>query len=783
MIKSYRLYIFLLIFTPLAFGTVEAWSLTVMEVTAVAAFLLLLIDIRKNRVSYYHTPGVVPLLLLLVVIVFQMIPLPPSLVKVISGADYSVYDHSAGIVKPLRWMPLTVDRKATLLEFFRFLSYVLFYILTVQLLSRKKLLKRTLTVLVVFFSALSLFAILQYLLFNNRIYWVRELTQGGAPYGPYVNRNHYAGLMEMLFPLIVGMFLYYKPVVTYTTFREKIAEVFNQPRTNIYILLGFSSVLIATSIFLSLSRGGIISLSLSMVFFGLLLIGNGRMRKRGVVMLLVFFVVLITVGWFGWEPIFERFEKIRTPEGQFSEQRLVIWRDSAGIIKDFFLTGSGFGSFVDIYPSYRTLSGGGIADHAHNDYIELLTSGGIVSFLLFFWFVLGVLCTSFRRFRKRRDWYSRYLFMGAVSGVVAILIHSLSDFNLQIGANGLYFFFLMGLAVAVVNTRFLNGGEETYLEEKELKIGGPLIIAVSLMLFLSVLINSGILAGKAFFASIRNIQLSDHLSGKQVEKIRTNALKAAMSDPLEARYRYAAAQSYLLKQDMERAMDFLYDAIKLSPLKGEYLQTTGFVLMAEGRKGEGERLLSRGVEVERNNPLMYLRYASRLFSEGRRSLAGDVVRRALVITPEKTGEFVTMMVLNGLKDKEILGILPELSVPFFRFGEYLENTGRSGLAEVAYRRALESAKKEGRLRPDYFYRIYRFYLKRGDRNVALEVMKDAVEEIPDTPGLRLTLAAEYERLGITYRAMEEYKKVLILDPSNRRARKAIERLSPGSDDP
>ena len=93
-----------------------------------AAFLLLLIDIRKNRVSYYHTPGVVPLLLLLVVIVFQMIPLPPSLVKVISGADYSVYDHSAGIVKPLRWMPLTVDRKATLLEFFRFLSYVLFYI-------------------------------------------------------------------------------------------------------------------------------------------------------------------------------------------------------------------------------------------------------------------------------------------------------------------------------------------------------------------------------------------------------------------------------------------------------------------------------------------------------------------------------------------------------------------------------------------------------------------------------------------------------------------------------
>jgi hypothetical protein len=87
---------------------------------------------------------------------------------------------------------------------FRFASYGAFYAVTVQLLSRKDALKKTIAIIIIFASSLSFFSILQHLLSNGKLYWFRELLLGGVPFGPYVNRNHYAGLMEMLFPLVVG---------------------------------------------------------------------------------------------------------------------------------------------------------------------------------------------------------------------------------------------------------------------------------------------------------------------------------------------------------------------------------------------------------------------------------------------------------------------------------------------------------------------------------------------------------------------------------------------------
>ena len=96
----------------------------------------------------------------------------------------------------------------------------------------KELFKKTVFIIVITASFISFFGIIQHLISNNKIYWFRELTQGGVPFGPYVNRNHYAGFMEMLFPLVIGLFLFHKPHVSYTSLREKIAELFNLEKTN-----------------------------------------------------------------------------------------------------------------------------------------------------------------------------------------------------------------------------------------------------------------------------------------------------------------------------------------------------------------------------------------------------------------------------------------------------------------------------------------------------------------------------------------------------------------------
>jgi O-antigen ligase len=466
----FMIFIFVLVFSPLAFGTVEPWSLTIMETFSIfALFLLLIRNLLKKDTFLYDIPGIIPLLFFLAYLLVQIIPLPSGIIKTISPETYSLYKETVLIHEPLKWLSLSINRKVTLMEFFRITAYVAFYVFTVQLLTKKDIFKKTIAVVVVFASLLSFFGILQHILSNNKIFWFRKLTQGGTPFGPYVNRNHYAGLMEMIFPLVLSLFLFYKPHVTYKSFREKITEIFNLKVTNIYILLGFSSVLIATSIFLTLSRSGIVSLCLSMIIFGVMFLERRTNRRRSIIIIIIFILIVLSVGWFGWGPIFERFEKVGNIQGNISELRLIIWKDTRNIIKDFPVTGTGLGSFVNIYPRYRTIQGDAIADHAHNDYIELFSDGGAIAFLICVWFLLTLLYKSYNVFLKRHEVYSIYIFIGSITGIIAILIHGITDFNLHIGANGLYFFFLSGLAVSAAHTKLRGGLNDTYLRKIKLR--------------------------------------------------------------------------------------------------------------------------------------------------------------------------------------------------------------------------------------------------------------------------------------------------------------------------
>ena len=436
---GFSLFVFLLIFSPLAFGTVEHWSLAVMETVSFSALVVLLLrSIRDNKAPLYQIPGIFPFCLLLLFIAAQLVPLPSGLIRVIAPSTYDLYANTLSPFTPVEWISLSINKKATLAEFFRIASYGAFYILTIQLLARREYLTRTIMIVVIFASILSFFSILQHILSNNKIYWIRKLTLGGSLFGPYVNRNHYAGLMEMVFPLILSLFLFYKPQVRYSTLREKITRMFNLQKTNIYLLLGFVAVLVATSVFLTLSRTGIVSLSVSLIFFGGMFLFRGADKKRGIIIIAICILVVLSVGWFGWDPIFERFEKIRNPQGDITEQRLIVWKDSGNIIRDYPVFGTGFGSFQYIYPKYRTLKGDALADHAHNDYIELLSDGGILALLLGGWFFVAVVYRSYAVFRKRHELYCLYLFIASLTGIIAILIHSITDFNLQIGANGLY---------------------------------------------------------------------------------------------------------------------------------------------------------------------------------------------------------------------------------------------------------------------------------------------------------------------------------------------------------
>jgi len=270
---------------------------------------------------------------------------------------------------------------------------------------------------------ISVFGILQHLTFNGKLYWVRELTYGGIPFGPYVNRNHFAGLMELLIPLALV------PLVLGKVRRERLAVV------------GLFAIMPIAALFLSASRGGIVSFFVQFTLLVYLLLRRRGLAKRLLAVSAVLLAALMIVTWLGVGRILQRFSSIQTlevTEGKRAAMRRGAWH----IFLDHPLAGTGLGTFQIAYPPYETLYDAKVVNHAHNDYLQTLAETGALGGLCCAWFLGVLLLKSFSLFRQ-----SDFSFPGALqlSGIVAcagFLVHALVDFNFHIPSN-LWLFFLM----------------------------------------------------------------------------------------------------------------------------------------------------------------------------------------------------------------------------------------------------------------------------------------------------------------------------------------------------
>jgi O-antigen ligase len=557
---AYYLFLTALIFSPMAFGTVEIWSYLIMEVIICTSALLLFFS--SNKKTFYQCHGILPLILVNAFLLFQLIPLPGYFVKILSPSTYEIFLSASGLTDKMGWISLSIYPRATLMECLRFSTYVLFYIIAIQFFAERSLLKKTVTVIAWFAALLSLVAIIEFItesldypLAHNKIFWLKELSHGGTPMGPYVNRNHYAGLMEMIFPLVLSMFFVFRPRLTKLSLKRKIADFFNHKRINQHLFYGTAAILIATSILLSLSRGGILSLSISMIIFSALILFKAKQKKTGFFIGFIVIVILLLTGTSGWDAIFKRFENIQNQSGLIYDDRLIIWEDSIKIFRDFPLVGTGTGTFEKIYPLYRSFPGNDILEHAHNDFLEFFCTGGVVLPVLMGWCLFSILYSAGGSFIKRREWYSVLLFSGCITSISAILLHSLVDFNMQVGANGLYFFFVLALAVSAANTRMRPGLAPTYLQQTK-KHSYLTKISATFLLLSIFYVHGGTLLADFHFAKYRNIPLTSETSKKTLLKIHQTAKTAAAYDMMNPVYHHIVANTASLLQKDSAALKY-----------------------------------------------------------------------------------------------------------------------------------------------------------------------------------------------------------------------------------
>ena len=279
----------------------------------------------------------------------------------------------------------------------------------------------------------AIFGILQHLTFNGKLYWFREMHYGGIPFGPYVNRNHFAGFAELVIPVAL------------------VPLVLGKVRPERWFAVILLALLPLGALFLSASRGGIISFAAELGVLALLLVlrrTGGKHVLAGAVVLLVAFML---VSWLGVRQILERFSSMQSLEvssGKRASMRLDTWH----IFREHPLTGTGLGTLQTVFPAYETLYDAKVVNHSHNDYLEALAETGIVGAACCAWFLGALFFHSLRRLLLRDKSFSAALHLSGLVACSGFLVHSLVDFNLHIPGNALLFFLLANLATADISS-------------------------------------------------------------------------------------------------------------------------------------------------------------------------------------------------------------------------------------------------------------------------------------------------------------------------------------------
>lgn len=737
----FYLYLVVLISSPLAFGTVEDWSYAIMEILIGLGVLLLILE-RRQDVFFYKAPGLSLLLMLCGWMLIQALPLPAFLVKLLSPEAYRIYRQALEPLGTGSWIPLSVHPKTTLQECLRFSSYVLFYWLAVQLLVDYRRLKRTLVVIAGFAGLLAFLTIIDFItkhmgypLSPGKIFWLRPSPLAMRAVGPYVNHNHYAGLMEMIFPLMLSLFVFYQPRSQGRNFRQKTADFFMHRYLARSLFYGLIIILIGASVFMSLSRGGAISLIVSLIVFSLWMVIKTQKKKSGLVLAVVLIGMLALTGAQQWDALFDRFELIRSESGQIDSGRLERWPVIMEMIHAFPICGSGMGTTQYIYQRYRTDLHNNILEHVHNDYLGFLSTGGIILAVIMASALLKIFFVSFLNHRQRHDRFSQYLFIGCWTAVLAILIHSLVDFNLQIGANGLYFFFVLALAVSAAHTRMHARTDGTWqptllmpaiLKRPYWLVGSMLFIGAVLI------VHGGTLLANYHFADYKQTVWRPDLSKEAHRKINQAAVKAVAVDPLNPVYHYyIAANSAVLPKDKDLAVRHYMKALRYSPSDSRILQEAAFFLNRQGRVGPAEKLMQAAIDAYPANISGHLKYAALLLEQDQTEKGLLMLRNMMADDPKRTEDCLTVMAWHGVDAKQIQTALPERVAAYLAFGDYLADLGLWENAATAYRTAMDYIPREKTVEKKYFMTIYRFFMQRRDKEAALLVIQQALDYFPD----------------------------------------------------
>jgi O-antigen ligase len=382
----------LLAFAVFAFGATEEWSQAVLEIGA--AFLLVFWAIEQYRREA------------------EQVVIPPEFLPLFAFALVVLVQLA---------FRFTASRYYTRIELQLLIAYLIVIFLMAQAFQRRGHWRGFVWFLMSLGFSVSILGILQSLTFNGKLYWFRVLRFGGLPFGPYANRNHFAGFAEMIIPVAL------------------VALVLGRVRRERIFLVALFAIVPIVALVLSASRGGIISFTIQMIILFLLLLVRRAPGRHVMFGGIVVLTAVLAVSWIGVQQVLSRFAGIQNLEVS-AGKRTAMQRDTFRLFLDHPILGTGLGTLQTVYPPYDSLYDAKVVNHAHNDYLEALAETGFVGGFCCLWFIVVLLRKGLEGMATLGSSFASALNLSGLVACCGILVHSLVDFNLHIPANALLFF-------------------------------------------------------------------------------------------------------------------------------------------------------------------------------------------------------------------------------------------------------------------------------------------------------------------------------------------------------
>ena len=390
----------ILIFTPLARGSVQGWAVTTIHIITLLALTDFLVQKSWNRDwKWINTPLEKPILAILILCL-------------VSSA-------------------FSMHHRTSLWAMILLINYIVIFYLTIYTINTRTHLRRLIYLIIGIAIFLSVFGLFKRFGVNPFPWWEYgelkyPLSFLSATYG---NHNHLAGYLEMAIPLTLGLFL--------TGYRG-----------GKLLLLTFLTFIMLVALVLSLSRGGWISAFIALIFMAIGLLTSRYFKRKGFLIALIGGSVALIIIILVSSPVVERVRTVMEKGEESSlHSRLVVWDGVAEMIEDHPLFGTGPGTFPLIFTQYQPPGLRNRFFMAHNDYLQFTSEAGLSLIPIIIWMIIAFYRKGFSKL-KNPSRLVRGTTLGAMSGVTAILVHSIVDFNLHIPANALMFAVLIAIVVS-----------------------------------------------------------------------------------------------------------------------------------------------------------------------------------------------------------------------------------------------------------------------------------------------------------------------------------------------